>query len=438
MGSSVNVALPAISAEFKIDAVMLNWIATSYLLASAIFLVPLGKLADMIGRKKVFISGLIVFTLFTLLSSFAVNVEMLIAFRVVQGIGSAMIFGTGMAIVTSVFPPKERGKALGINVAAVYLALSLGPLFGGVLTDWLGWHSIFLFAVIPGSVAIIISVIMLKGEWKDSHGQKFDFIGSILYMIAMVSLIYGLSKLTTPLGIIFAVSGLVLLFIFILYERKTAFPVIPISLFTTNKAFAFSNLTALINYSATFAITFLLSLYLQYIDALSARDAGLVLVIQPIVMTIFSPLAGILSDRINPGHVATAGMIVTIAGLCGIFFLDAETSRAYIIACLLVFGMGFALFSSPNTNAIMSSVERKDFGLASSMVGTMRLTGQMFSMSVCMVVFSSVIGPRQITKEVYPEFLQSLQIIFGIFIVLCVLGTFASHIRGKSSIQKAS
>jgi EmrB/QacA subfamily drug resistance transporter len=431
MVSSINIALPAIGREFGMGAVAMSWVPTSYLLSAAMFLVPFGRLADIRGRKKLFTWGIWIFTVSSLLLAFAPSATHLIAYRVVQGFGSALIFGTGIAIVTSVFPPAERGRVLGITVGAVYLGLSCGPFFGGILTQQFGWRSIFLVNVPTGGAVIYLLASRLKGEWAEARGEHFDLPGAILYGLALVGLMYGLSLLPALPGILLLAAGIIGLAAFVAWERRTASPLLNMTLFTNNTAFALSNLAALINYSATFAVTFLLSLYLQYIKGFTPQHAGLVLVSQPLIMAVFSPAAGKLSDRIEPRVVASAGMAVGAAGLLLFTFLDRDTSLGFILAGLVLLGFGFALFSSPNTNAVMTSVERRFYGVGSATLGTMRLTGQMLSMGIAMVVFALFIGSARITPEYYPFFLTSLRTAFMIFSFLCFGGIFASLARGK-------
>ena len=431
MGSSINVALPAVAREFSMSAVSLGWVATAYILTAAMFLVPFGKLADILGRKRVFAWGVGVYTLGCVCSALAFSAVSLILFRVIQGIGGAMIFGTSVAILTSVFPPGERGKALGINTAAVYLGLSLGPILGGFLTQQFGWRSIFL-ATIPLGVAVLILILWkIKEEWAEAHGEQFDFAGAVIFGTALVSFMYGFSRLPSVLGAGLVLFGFLALAGFIKWEPRAATRLLDVKLFRDNRIFAFSNLAALINYSATSAVSFLLSLYLQYVKGFSPQSAGLVLIAQPIVMALFSPLAGRLSDRIEPRIVASLGMSLSSAGLVLFAFLSEGTASPYITLSLICLGFGFALFSSPNTNAIMGSVEKRFYGVASATLGTMRLTGQMLSLGISMMIFSVVIGRVKITPEYYPLFLRSAKIGFVVFAALCVAGVFASLARGN-------
>lgn len=431
MGSAVNIALPAIGSEFAIDAVLLNWVSTAFILASAMFLVPMGRLADMRGRKRVFMAGMAIYTAASFLSPFAGSATALIACRVAQGIGSAMTFGTGLPILISVFPPERRGRVLGINVAAVYLGLSMGPFLGGLITQHLGWRFIFL-ATVPMGIAILVLVpVYLEGEWAEAKGERFDLAGSLVYGAGLVALMYGFSRLPSTPGIVLSLAGAAALFAFYRIEVTVASPVMNMALFRDNVVFAMSNFAALINYSATFASGFLLSLYLQYIKAMSPESAGIILVAQPAVMALLSPLAGSLSDRIEPRVVASIGMALTTLGLSSFIFLDTGTPLGLIVAGLVVLGFGFALFSSPNTNAVMSSVESRHYGVASGTLGTMRLTGQMFSMGIAMLIFALIMGRVPITPQHYGQFLASARVAFSIFTALCFAGIFMSLARGK-------
>ena len=437
MGSSMNVALPAVASEFSMKAVSLSWVQMAYMLAAAVSLVPFGRLGDIRGRKKVFILGLVVYTLASLLAALSFSAASLIVFRVLQGIGGAMIMGTSLAILTSIYPAGDRGRVLGINVAAVYLGGSLGPVLGGLLTQHFGWRSLFLVVVPVGIPALVLAFAKLPSEPPESRGETFDTAGTILFGAGLASLMIGFSLLPGVSGIVFILLGLAGLAVFVLWEKKSEAPVLDIRHFRTNRVFAFSNAAALINYSATSAVAFLLSLYLQYIKGMSPQQAGLILIAQPVVMTVFSPLAGKLSDRIEPRIVASIGMGITSAGLFMFMLLGRSSSLFFIVSTLLCLGFGFALFSSPNINAVMGSVDRCSYGVASSTLATMRLTGQMFSLGVSVVIFALFMGNVRITPEYHPAFLRSLVGAFAVFGVLCVIGVFASLARGnrKSGTQ---
>lgn len=428
MASAVNIAIPAIGSEFAADVILLSWIPTAYLLAAAVFAVPFGRIADIHGMKKIFTYGIIIFTVASFLCAVSPSIVSLIIFRVMQGIGSAMIFVTGLAIITSVYPRNQRGKAIGINIASVYIGLSMGPVLGGLLTQYFGWRSIFMVVIPLGLLVIALTLTKLKGEWAECAGEKFDFPGSIVYGVALIILIYGFSILPAQQGIILVILGVLGIIGFALFELRIKNPVFEVRLFK-NITFGFSSLAALINYSATFAVVFLLSLYLQYIKGMDPQMAGIILVAQPVVMAFTSPIAGRLSDRFSPGLIASIGMTITTISLLCFVFLTSSTSIIYIITVLLVLGFGLGLFSSPNTNAIMSSVEKRFYGIASATVGTMRLIGQMLSMGIAILVFSLFIGNVQIVPSNYPALLTSINTVFTLCTILCFIGIFASLAR---------
>jgi EmrB/QacA subfamily drug resistance transporter len=431
MISSVFIGLPSIGKDFGMDVVMLSWVSLSYLLAAAMFLVPLGRIGDIYGRKKIFKYGITIDIIASLLLVFSFNETELIILRIIQGIGAAMIFGTSVAILTSVYPPGERGKALGITVAGVYLGLSVGPVIGGFLTQYFSWRSIFLSYIPLEFIIIFLTFWKLEGEWADAKGEQLDMIGSAIYGFSLVALMYGFSLITETQGTWFILISIIGLLAFIKWEMKVKNPLLDMNLFRNNKVFTFSVIAALINYSATFAVVFFLSFYLQDIKGLSPESAGIILVSQPIVMTVFSPLAGRLSDRIEPRTVASIGMAFTTLGLFLFSFLNEETTMEYIIISLIIIGFGFALFSSPNTNSVMSSVEKKFYGVASATLGTMRLTGQMLSTGIATLILTIYVGNVQIVPENYSLFLGSEKSAFIIFAALCFVGIFASLARGK-------
>jgi len=432
MGSSVNLALPSIGEELSLNAITLNWIISSYMLTTSILLLPAGRLGDILGRKKVFTAGLVIFTLTMILLTFTPGIKWLIGARILQGVGGAMMFGTNMAILTSVFPPGERGRAIGINVTAVYIGLASGPFLGGLLTRYLGWRSIFAFLVPMGIISLILIHRRMKDEWAEAKGESFDWQGALIYGLSMAAVMYGFSRLPLPLGWVLTVSGLLLFALFIVREDSATHPLFDITLISKNRVFAFSSLAALIHYAATSAIGFFLSLFLQYIKELGPRDAGFVLMSWPVTMALISPAAGKLSDNHNPGVLASIGMGITSAGLIMLCFISSNTSVVFIVAVLVIMGAGFSLFSSPNSNAIMSSVEKRQLGNASGMLGTMRNVGQTFSMAIALMLLALYMGKAKINPENYPQMLSSMKSGFVIFSVLCFAGIFASLARNKS------
>lgn len=410
---------------------MLAWVAMGFLLSAAIFVVPFGRIADIYGRRMVFIAGLCVVVVSSFFCSISSSLLMLIVSRVIEGFGSAMLYGTSIAILTSAYPAKERGKVLGINIAVVYIGLSIGPFLGGIITQYAGWRSIYALTMLYSLSIALLAFWKLKDEWRCAETERFDYAGCVLYGAMLFALMYGLSLLPAIDGAYWLIAGLIGLVLFIWWDLRHKNPVIKLRMFRNNITFTFSNMAALINYSATFAVSFLLSLYLQNIKGFEPQFAGFILVAAPIVQALFSPVTGRLSDRVEPRIVASAGMGLCVVGLALFAMLTAETPLVLIIAGLMLLGLGFALFSSPNTNAIMSSVDRCDYGVASGMVSTMRLIGQMMSLGIAMLTFSVIMGRIELAPGQNDLLMSSIKTAFVIFAVLCVIGLFASLARGN-------
>ena len=430
--SAVNIALPTIGAEYAMDAVSMGWVATAYLLASAVFLLPFGRIADIYGRKKIFFSGLAIFTFASFLTIFAPSALAVILLRILQGAGASLIFGTAVAILTSVTPAEERGLALGIYTTAVYLGLSCGPFIGGYLTHIFGWRSIFLINVPIGLVTLAMIYLYLDGEWADAKGEPFDLGGSVQYSLTLICVMLGFTLLPDREGFVLLGAGTLMLVVFISRERRIRYPLLDLRLWTLNRAFAFSNLAALINYSATFSVTFFLSLYLQYVRGFDPWTAGAILVIQPVAQAVVSPLAGRLSDSTAPGTIASLGMGMTAAGLAALVFVGATTPLPALAAVLILIGLGLGIFSSPNTNAVMGSVEKRMYGIAAGTLSTMRLIGQTMSMGVAMMIIALFIGRIQITTEQHVQLVTSMHVAFTIFALLCIAGIFFSLVRYRA------
>lgn len=435
MGSALNLALPYINDDFSINASLSGWIPTSYMLSTAIFQIPAAKLADMIGRRTVFIWGLILFILFSVLSGLAFSAESLIIYRFLSGIGSAMIFGTSAAILMSAIPLEKRGQALGINAATVYSALAAGPFLGGILTQYLGWQSIFYVSAAIAFFVLVGGFFAIKEDWKEDKKQPFDMCGSILYALGLSGIIYGFASLPHVSGFIFLIAGIVVILFFAMYEKRLSNPVFNIKVFLENKVFKYSSISALINYSATFAISFMLSLYLQYVRGLSPRDAGLILIVQSLMMAIASFASGKLSDKMSSSFLATLGMFIIFVGLIGLCFIGETTHFYYIIALLVLIGFGFGVFSSPNMNILMSSVDKQYYGFASATAGTMRLVGQSLSMGIAMMAISMQIGDIKFSSDVHAELMYSMRITFIICSALCLFGVYASSVSKDKKMR---
>ncbi len=431
--SSVNIALPAIEADFDLDAVTLSWVVTSFLLSTAMFLLPVGRWGDMTGIRKLFKWGVVVFTLASVLCGLAPSGFWLIVFRFVQGVGGALTSTTGPAILVKEFSPQSRGRVLGISVSAVYVGLAMGPFLGGFLTQFLGWRSIFFVAFALGVIALIVGFLFLGKDQvaENTEDRRVDLKGTLFYMGGLVSLGYGSARIPELLGWTLMGCGSLFLFVFWLFESRSQWPVFNTRLFTRNRLFAFSNLAALINYSATFAIVFLLSLFLQKVQGYSPRQAGMILIAQPVMMALFSPWAGRLSDRVQPRFLTTLGMGMCMLGLVGFAFLTPASPQGVIVGLLVWEGLGFALFSSPNMNTIMSAVNPGQYGLASGSAATMRVVGQMVSMTIATLIFSWLFGTQRVEAVPTTLFLKAMKWAFLSFSLVGGAGIYFSFYRGS-------
>lgn len=399
-GSALNLALPSLGEEFGASPAELGWVLGSFLLAAIVVLLPFGKLADRYGKRRFFIMGNGIFAATSLIAVFAPNMFSLIAIRVLQGIGSAMTFATSMSILTLVIPKNRRGWAMGWNVAVVYTGLTLGPAVGGFLNFYYGWQSIFIVLAALGGLAFLTARHFIQEEWYEDSSPHWDKKGALLYGCAILLIIYGLSQLLSqPLAPYLLAAGLLLFLVFFRYELQAENPLLSVTLLQGNRPFSLSCLAALLNYCATFATSLLLSLYLQSILGLSSRGAGVILLSQPIIMALLSPVTGKLSDKYAPNKLAALGMAVITVGLGG-FALTVHTLSLYLlIPMLIITGVGFALFAAPNNNAIMSSVEKKHYSLAASLLSTVRLLGQVLSVALMNLVLSLSWPDLTITEE---------------------------------------
>ena len=421
--NALNLAVPQISMTYEASTSTVSWVLNVFLLLSAAFLLPFGRLADIIGRKKLFLPGILLFAVSSFLCAFAWSIEWLIVFRCIQGIGSALVFSTAIAILTSVFPPEERGKALGINSAITYLGLTVGPAAGGFMTQNWGWTSIFVLAGILSIIIFLLALIALRGEWIGSPGEPFDWQGSFLYVFGLAAFLYGLSSLLEHWAFwLIILGGLLLLVLFTRRELRTEHPILPLRLLRQNRMFAYSNLIALLSYVSNFAPIFLMSIYLQSVLLIDSQTAGFILLTQPVLMVILSPVAGRLSDRINPNMVSLSGLIVCALSLFFFVFIGMNTPLYFTIANLILLGAGFGLFATPNSNAIMGSIEKRFYGMASSSLASMRLSGQSISMALATLVLGRYLGAVQLSLAPPDQLSTGIRAAFAVFTVICVFG----------------
>ncbi|MBF0302389.1 MAG: MFS transporter [Desulfamplus sp.] len=427
MFSAVGVALPAIGKEFSAKAFQLGLIEMVYILGLALFLLPLGRFADIYGRKRIFLSGTFLMILATISISLAPDIKFIIIFRFIQGICAAMITSTSFAILTSVFPQEKRGRAMGVVVSSVYLGISTGPTLAGLMVQYLNWRWIF-YAAVPIEIAVFLfALTSLKGEWSDAKGEKFDWFGSVVYMLSLALIIVGVVEVNHFASAKwFAVGGIAGMALFIIYQLQIESPLLPLKKIFKNRVFMFSNAATWLNYAASFGVTFFFSIYLQVVRGISPKNAGFILVFQPLLQAVCAPFAGRLSDRYQPAWIATGGMSLCTIGLVLSSMITVDTPFVMIYGILIVMGLGFGFFSTPNNTAIMGSITPRDYGIASSIIATMRTTGMLTSMTIATVLISHYLGTEPLTAATGELFLLTMHTAMVLFSGMGLVAIFLS------------
>ncbi|PAV06959.1 MFS transporter [Methanosphaera cuniculi] len=422
--NAVSVALPVIAHDLNISNIMQNWIVSIYLLIIAAASVPFGKICVKYGLKLTYEIGLIVYMIGAILSGMAPDISVLIISRIIQALGSAILFVNGMALITAQLPENKRGQSIGFTVTGVYIGLALAPTISGILSQNVSWRSVF-YVTIPLTLISLFLLMRIKKEWKMEEEKPIDIRGSLLYVVGIILLMYGFTRINESVGIILFILGILVLAEFIKYELKIKNPIYEIRLFK-NKIYTASNIASLISYFATFVVTYILNYHFQYIHGLDPQTSGIVLVVTPVIMAIIAPISGRLSDKYPPQIITAIGMgLVTIA-LFILTFLDKTTPFALVLLAMILQGVGFGFFSSPNSNIIMSSVDKDDVGTASASLSTVRTIGQSFSLGLLTVVFAFIMGNVPIIPSNYYLLIQSSQMTMAIATFLCLIVVFLS------------
>lgn len=435
MGSALNLSVPDIEKDFGVSAAAACWLVTVYMLTCAALAVPFGRIADIMQKKTLLWIGILIFAISSAAAVISSSMWMLLVFRFGQGVGGSMIFSTNMAILVGAFEKESRGKVLGYSTGATYIGLSAGPVLGGVFNYNFGWKSIFIAAAAVSAAAFYGAFKKLPPEKKNADGvaqgcQNIDIKGSVLYVLAIASIMYGLSSAaTSETALLILAAGAVLMIAFFQTELVSPCPVIEITMFKNNIAYVFSNMAALLNYGATFAVSYLMSIYLQVITGYNSQTAGLFLISSPLTMALLSPVAGRLSDRYSPYAMSSLGMGICAAALAMLAFLPQDAGIARIILILVISGVGVSLFTSPNTNAVMASADKQKYGIASSVLATMRSTGHTVSMAVVTGVTGMYMGAASVYEADTEAVMKTVHTCFFIFAGLCIVGIFIASRR---------
>ncbi len=450
--SLISFAVPKIAGTFHSNFIDIVWVPMAYLIALPTFMILLGRLSDMYGRIRFYRIGFLIFSFGALLAATANDIYFLILSSFVMGFGGALIGTNATAIISIVYPREKRGWALGINAMSVYLGLTMAPVLGGILNQFFSWQAIFLINIPIAVVALILTFIYMKSSKIDvvKRKEKIDLIGSLLFTIGILSTVLYLSlgQIYDFLDTIYLlIIGIAVIVSFVFYERRIENPMLDISLFTTNRTFSAANFTAFLNYVSTFSITFIFSIFLQIILGYQPFAAGMILMIEPVLMVIFSPISGRMSDRYGSRGIASIGMLVIAIAFFILAFVNVKSGILSMIIPLGILGVGFGLFSAPNTNSVMGSVESNRAGVASGTLGTMRFTGQLLSLalasailsvsiphSMLLQIFSGVAVKSGIDTSTFEGGFKIIMILSG---VLSLIGAYTSLLRTKGKNEKA-
>jgi EmrB/QacA subfamily drug resistance transporter len=430
--ASVNIAIPDLAADLHANAKMVSWLPTLFIVSSVIFMLPAGKLADNYGRKRIYTYGLGLNAFASLMCGIGTSIEWVLFWRCVQGAAAAMLFGTGIAIITSVTPPHKRGAALGIATACIYIGLTVAPAVGGWLTESWGWRSVFFFQV-PIVLGLLLLIKMrLSGEWKNDEKSKYDWWGTLIFAVFASALVYGLSILPSLLWMFMLGLSIACLTLFVVHQSRSRRPLIRVQMFRESRVFSMSLATSLLMYASNFPLVFLMSLYLQYVKGFSPSQAGQIILVQALAMAIMAPFSGKLADKFEPRIIATLGCTIVACGLLVLSFMHIHTNAVYIAGSLLLIGLGFGLFSTPNNNAIMGATHRDEVGVASASVSLSRTIGNLVGMSLVNLMVHFYIGDAQLSQEQNPALILTVELALNMSLAFVLVACVASWCRGKA------
>ena len=432
MLTSIGVALPSMGRDLGASAMQIGLVEQTYVLSLAMFMLTFGRLGDIVGQRIMFLVGLAIFTSFTCILGFSTSIYAVIFLRFFQGIGAATMLSGSMALVAAAFPPALRARKIGLVSACTYVGLSTGPVIGGYITAHFGWRHVFLAPVPIGVAAVLVCLLGMREMDKNASGERMDWFGSLVYGLSVGCIMTGAAHVRgSAVGLPLLLAGTIGLGLFLAVEKRSDSPLLDVHLLSHNRFFTLSSLAALGNYAATFGVVFFMSLFLQYAKGLSAREAGFILLLQPLMQVVTSPISGRLADRIAISKLATSGMLISAAGLLLASITLSIATPLWLVGLeLMLIGAGFGIFITPNSTAIMDSVPRRQFGVASGMIGAMRTLGMATSMTTITVVFSLFMGDQAVTDTNLDQFIASMRTALVLFSVFSCLGVILSLSRG--------
>lgn len=453
--SIVNISLPAIAAYFRVPlSGAVEWVIIAYLVVVASLLLTVGRLADMVGQKPIWIAGLVIFTLGSALCGAAPTLGLLVAFRVLQGVGGAFLMAISPAMLTRAFPSNERGRALGLNALFVALGVSAGPTLGGLITENLGFRYIFYINLPFGLIGLFAAQTRLTERARKKRTQ-FDLPGALLLFVGLASLSSGLSfgqeiGWTSPLFLVLMDVAALSLILLVLHERQRVDPLIDLCLFR-DRVFASAIVSLVLSFLALFAVSFMMPFYLEQLRGFSLEESGALLTPLPLTIAAISPLSGALADRIGTRWLAATGLLIACFGLLLVGRLGPDSSIEAILISLSVTGLGQALFQPPNNSALLGAAPRAEQGVASGTLATGRVIGQCLSVALAGAIFSSlggagagsdIVAARQNGADpariaaLGRTFSHSFRVTFDACAAIAVIGVFASLVRGDEGRRR--
>ena len=455
--SIVNIGLPSIANTFHVGiSGATEWIVIGYLVVIAATLLTFGRLADMLGRKPIFLAGLIIFTLGSVLCGLAPSLWLLILARLFQGIGAALIFSVNVAMITSTFPSNERGLALGLNAVVVSLGVATGPTIGGIITQYLTWRWIF-YVNVPISIVVLLAAWYFYSEQRSQHehDERFDPIGATVLAIGLAALTLGLSfgqewGWLSPATLAALGIGIIMLGVAVYVETHIAYPIVNPGL-VSNRVFAFADISFMLCMMALFAPGFLLPFYFEQLRGFSTMETGLLLTPLPLMLAVAAPLSGSLADRLGSRWLSPLGLAIACFGLFLLSQINAQSSIWDIIWRLAITGIGQGIFQSPNTRTLMGAAPRNAQGEASGLLATGRVIGQSMSVALTGTVFAALGGATAGTFLASPQahnlsstsisglqqtFVSSFHAALLVCAAFAALGIFTALARGNEAAAK--
>jgi EmrB/QacA subfamily drug resistance transporter len=429
--SVVNIVLPVVNQDFHTSVATIEWVVIIYLLLVSGLLLSFGRLGDLHGHRRIFLTGFLIFIGSSMACGLAPSVGWLIAFRGFQAIGAAMLAANSPAILTKSFPDKQRGQALGMQATMTYLGLTVGPTLGGWLTTQFSWRAVFFINVPVGFLALLTSFIFIPHDEGHPINEKFDSRGATLFVAGLIALLLGLNQgeswgWTSPAIIGLLLFAAICLIIFLAVELRVPYPMLDLSLFH-RRIFSAAVGSAILNYICVYSILFLMPFYLLQGLLLNPDQAGFILSSQPLIMAVVAPISGSLSDRIGSRIPATFGMLILALGLVLLAGLQASSSTLQIVLALVVAGLGIGIFISPNNSALMGAAPRNRQGIAAGTLATARSVGMVLGIGLAGAIFTTVLSSHEPVAS--PQLFQALRAGFIGAVIAALLGTLIAALR---------